>query len=231
MRVLLKLSGELLKGPQEHGIHAESLHELVLALKAFREADFQLGIVIGGGNIFRGGLSNSLKIHKSPADYMGMLATMINGIAIQQTLESIGCPVHVMSGLDCPKAAEPYNWYKACNYLDRGDIVIFVGGTGNPFFTTDTAAALRACETEAKLLLKATKVEGVFDKDPLLHPDAQKYHTLSYSEALAKNLKVMDNTSIALCQSNQIPILVFHMDLLMQKKTLEVFKQKGTLIK
>ena len=124
-RLLLKLSGEVLKGPQEHGIHAESVHELVLALKAFREAGFELGIVIGGGNIFRGILSKALKIHKSPADYMGMLATIINGIAIQQSLEAFNCKAHVMSGLDCQQAVEPYNWYKACGYLEKGEIVIF----------------------------------------------------------------------------------------------------------
>lgn len=232
-RVLLKLSGEVLKGPQEHGIDSNSIRELGLILKSLRDTGLQLGIVIGGGNIFRGILSSKLRIHKSPADYMGMLATMINGIAIQQTLEALDCPARVISGLECPKAVESYNWNKVWQYLDNGEVVLFVGGTGNPYFTTDTAAALRASEIEADMLLKATKVDGVFDKDPVKSPDAKKYQTLSYTETLGKNLQIMDPTSIALCQSNQIPILVFNMKLLVQDKItdLQILQGKGTIIR
>lgn len=231
-RILLKLSGELLKGPQDHGVEASACLALAEALKATQESGIQIGIVIGGGNIFRGVNSQKLNIHRSPADHMGMLATMINGIAIQQSLESVGCRAHVMSALECPKAVEPYNWHRAMEYLNKGEIVVFVGGTGNPYFTTDTAAALRASEIEADYLLKATKVDGAYDKDPVTHSDAKKFSTLTYAETLAENLKVMDPTSIALCRSSSIPILIFNMKLLIEKKLkdFQTIKDQGTLI-
>ncbi|GAB4230431.1 MAG: UMP kinase [Chlamydiales bacterium] len=207
-----------MKGDQDHGVDGDACQQLAEALKRLHETGMQIGVVIGGGNIFRGINSQSLKIPRSPADMMGMLATMINGIALRESLESLGCPCHVMSGLDCPKAVEPYRWYQAVEYLKRRQIVIFVGGTGSPFFTTDTAAALRASEVEANLLLKATKVNGVFDKDPFKHPDATYYPELSYAEALNQNLRVMDATSIALCRDNHIPILIFNMQLLLKDK-------------
>lgn len=231
-RILLKVSGEVLKGSQSHGIQGDACVELAKALRNFRDTGIQIGIVIGGGNIFRGVASKSLNIHRNSADNMGMLATMINGIALQESLESIGCKAHAMSGLECPKAIEPYNWYRANEYLKRNEIVIFVGGTGNSHFTTDTAAALRASEFEVDYLLKATKVDGVYSKDPVKFPDAKRYSTISYAEILAENLQVMDATSIALCQSNSIPIVVFDMKLLLKGNITDVsiIKNHGTLI-
>lgn len=210
-RVLLKLSGEVLMGSQPFGIHHEACKQASVYLSKIHQAGIELGIVIGGGNIFRGLDVTSAEMPRTPADHMGMLATLFNGIALQQALMSQGVPACLMSALECPKIAEPYNWTKALQYLKEGRVVIFVGGTGNPYFTTDTAAALRASEIEADVLLKATKVDGIYNKDPLKHPDAVKYETISYSQILAEKLKVMDATAVTLCRSNQIPIFVFNM--------------------
>lgn len=231
-RVLLKLSGEILKGSEGFGINAKACKQLALTLKTLQLSEMQIGIVIGGGNIFRGIAAKELGIEKTPADHMGMLATIMNGIALQQSLEAIGCKARVMSALDCPKVVDSYNWQKARECLHDGEIVIFVGGTGNPFFTTDTAAAMRACETRAEILLKATKVDAVYNKDPLKFSDAKKYHVLTYAQVLAEKLEVMDATSIALCMNNKIPILVFHMEHLVPEKIEAILSRKhgGTLI-
>lgn len=210
-RVLLKLSGELLMDGQPFGIAPQACQSLAKSIKGFIDAGIQVGLVIGGGNLFRGINLKELGMERTPADQMGMLATLINGIALQQALEKVGCPTRVLSALECPKVAESYTWRNALHYLSNGEVVIFTGGTGNPYFTTDTAAAMRASEIHADILLKATKVDGIYNKDPVKYPDAVKYTTLSYSQMLAENLAVMDATSVALCRSTHVPILVFNM--------------------
>ncbi|MEM1282340.1 MAG: UMP kinase [Chlamydiota bacterium] len=211
-RILLKLSGETIMGPKGFGIDFDACKEISKSIKAIHSQDIELGIVIGGGNIFRGiNLSNS-DMERTPADHMGMLATLMNGTALQQAIQLQGCPVRLMSALDCPKVADSYNWRKAHEYLQAGEIVIFVGGTGSPYFTTDTASALRASEIHADILLKATKVDGIYSKDPLKFPDAVKYDTITYKEALEEELKIMDATAFALCMSESIPIFVFNME-------------------
>jgi uridylate kinase len=209
-RILLKLSGESLMDPQPYGINQQATLQVAQAIRNLQQQGIQIGVVIGGGNIFRGIQADELGLARTPADQMGMLATMINGIALQQALESLGCDARLMSALDCPKVAEPYNWRAAMKHLNKGRILIFVGGTGSPYFTTDTAAALRASEIQADILLKATKVDGVYNKDPKKHPDAKRYPVISYSQVLAEKLGVMDATAIALCMSSRIPILVFN---------------------
>jgi uridylate kinase len=221
-RVLLKLSGETLLGSQPFGIYQEACLQVANYLFHFHRAGIELGVVIGGGNIFRGVDLRLTGMPRTPADHMGMLATLLNGVALQQALMSLGVPVCVMSALECPKIAEPYNWTKALQHLKEGSVVIFVGGTGNPYFTTDTAAALRASEIGADVLLKATKVGGIYDKDPLKYPDAIKYDTISYSQILAEKLQVMDATAVALCRSSQIPIFVFNMHRLTEEPIEEV---------
>lgn len=210
-RILIKLSGEILLGEDRFGIDQEALRNLAVTIKFILNSGHELALVIGGGNIFRGIHLNGLGVSRTPADHMGMLATIMNGIAVQQACESIGIHAHVMSAVDCPKVVETYNWHKATQYLASGHPVIFVGGTGNPYFTTDTAAALRACEINADILLKATKVPGVFSEDPLKNKDAKKYSSLTYTQYLAEKLKVMDATSVALCMDGKIPIFVFSM--------------------
>lgn len=231
-RVLLKLSGETLMGSQPFGIHQEACMQIANYLSSFHQAGIQLGVVIGGGNIFRGVDLRLMGISRTPADHMGMLATLMNAIAIQQALMLRNVPVCVMSALECPKIAEPYHWTKALHYLEEGNIILFAGGTGNPYFTTDTAAALRASEIGADVFLKATKVDGIYNKDPLKNVDAIKYDTISYSEVLAEKLQVMDATAIALCRSSQIPIFVFNMRRLIEEPLEEVLAQvhKGTWV-
>lgn len=230
-RILLKLSGEVLVGAQKFGITTDACLEIAQAIKGMRDAGLEVALVIGGGNIFRGVALKDIGMQRTPADQIGMLSTLINGIALQQALSAVGCPARVMSALECPKVAESYNWGNAMKALSNGDVLIFVGGTGNPYFTTDTAAAMRASEIHADILLKATKVDGIYNKDPLKHSDAVKYDTISYAQVLAEKLEVMDATSIALCMNNQIPILVFNMRLLGKQKILQVLSQKqGTLV-
>lgn len=231
-RVLLKLSGETLMGSEPFGIDQKACIQIADYLYSFHQAGIQLGVVIGGGNIFRGIDLRLMGMPRTPADHMGMLATMLNAIAVQQALMLRGVPVCVMSALECPKVAEPYNWTKALQYLEGGSVVLFAGGTGNPYFTTDTAAALRASEIGADVLLKATKVDGIYNKDPLKYPDAVKYETLSYSQVLAEKLQVMDATAIALCRSSQIPIFVFNMRRLTEEPLEEILTQvhKGTWV-
>lgn len=231
-RVLLKLSGELLLGDQSFGIDPNACHQLAQNLKSIHTSGLQIALVIGGGNMFRGAQLKALGMERTPADQIGMLATLINGTALQQALIKIGCPAKVLTALDCPKVAESYHWGRALEYLESGQILIFVGGTGNPYFTTDTAAAMRASEIHADILLKATKVDGVYSKDPHKFPDAQRYDTISYQQFLAEKLEVMDATAIALCMSNKIPILVFHMQHLGKTAIQELLKPpaKGTLI-
>jgi uridylate kinase len=231
-RILLKLSGEMLIGSHKFGIDQTACQTLAASIKQLREDGMEVCIVIGGGNIFRGISLKALGMQRTPADQMGMLATLINGIALQQALAAINCDAQVMTALECPKVAESYNWAKALEAIKAGRVLIFVGGTGNPYFTTDTAAALRAGEIHADILLKATKVDGIYNKDPLKHPDAKRYNTLDYSQMLAEKLEVMDATSIALCRSQKIPIFVFNMNLLIQGKLINTLSQgtDGTLV-
>ncbi len=211
-RVMLKLSGEALGAPPHgQGVDPGTLRTLAEEVADVLALGVQIGIVIGGGNIFRGLKGQAQGMDRASADYMGMLATVINGLALQDALEKAGAPTRVLSALEIRQVAEPYIRRRAIRHLEKGRVVIFVAGTGNPFFSTDTAAALRAMEIQAELLCKATKVEGVYDRDPTRHSDARLYRRLSYDRALAEHLGVMDATAIALCRDHGLPIRVFPM--------------------
>lgn len=210
-RVVLKLSGEALKGDQEFGMEHKACAHIANSVKEICDLGLEVGIVVGGGNIFRGRLAAEFGFEQTPADHIGMLATMINGLILQQSLAAVGIESQVMSAINCSLIAESYQWTHAMHALQKGRVVIFVGGTSNPYFTTDTAAALRASEVNAEILLKATKVDGVYDSDPMTNPKAKKYETLTYTEAFTKNLKVMDGTALALCRDNHIPVYVFNL--------------------
>ena len=208
-RVLLKLSGEALMGDNDFGIDPKRIAEYAEEIKAVAEKGVQVGIVIGGGNIFRGISGASQGMDRVQADHMGMLATVINGLALMDRLEKMGAVVRVQSAIPMDKLAEPYIQRRAVRHLERERIVIFVSGTGNPYFSTDTTAALRASEISADIILKATKVDGIYDKDPHKHADALKFDELTYMECLEKRLSVMDSTAFSLCMDNRMPILVF----------------------
>ncbi len=211
-RVLLKLSGEALKGKRSGGIDADVLYFIAEEIKEIVSRGVQLGIVVGGGNIFRGLEGNEKGIDRNSADYMGMLATVINSVALQNVMENVGIPTRVQSAIEMREIAEPFIIRRAVRHIEKGRVVIFAAGTGNPYFSTDTAAALRAMEIRADVILKATKVDGVFDKDPMVHKDAIKFDKISYIDVLSKYLKVMDSTSISLCRDNNLPIVVFNLD-------------------
>ncbi|MCP4804359.1 MAG: UMP kinase [Proteobacteria bacterium] len=208
-RVMLKLSGEMLAGTDRFGIQPAAIHRFAEEVKSVRDLGIEVTCVIGGGNIFRGLAGASKGMDRAHADYMGMLATVINALALQDALESIGVPTRVMSAIQMDKIAEPYIRRRAERHLEKDRVVIFGAGTGNPYFSTDTAAALRAAEIHADVILKCTKVDGVYDKDPMKHDDAVRFDRLSYLEALQRGLKVMDTTAISLCMENDIPIVVF----------------------
>ncbi len=208
-RVLLKLSGEVLAGKAGFGIDPSALMRLSREIKEVRDLGVQVAVVIGGGNIFRGLSGLEAGIDRATGDYMGMLATLINALALQSSLEKLGVPTRVMTPFEIRQLAEPYIRRRAIRHLEKGRVVIFAGGTGNPFFTTDTAAALRAAEIEADVILKATKVDGVYDKDPVKNKDAVRFKSINYIDVLDRGLKVMDSTAISLCMENSIPILVF----------------------
>lgn len=210
-RILLKISGEALMGNQKFGIEHSACEQIAEAVRDVYSLGIQIGLVVGGGNIFRGNQAEAFGFARTPADHIGMLATTINGLVLQQTLATLNVPSRVMSALNTDSIVEPYNWGHALQFLQEGKIVIFVGGTGNPYFTTDSAAALRASEIDAQVLLKATKVDGIYSDDPKKNPDAVKFQRLTYSDVLAKKLNVMDATAIAMCRENQIPICVFNL--------------------
>ncbi|GMV43647.1 MAG: uridylate kinase [Myxococcales bacterium] len=210
-RVLLKLSGEALMGPEPFGIHLPTLQTFAEELQEVRALGVEVGVVIGGGNIFRGVKGSAQGMDRASADYMGMIATLMNALALQDMLEKTGTPTRVQTAIEVKEVAEPYIRRRAIRHLEKGRIVIFAGGTGNPYFTTDTCAALRAMEIHAEVIMKATKVDGVYDKDPMAHPDARRYTSLSYIEVLQQGLKVMDSTAISLCMENRMPILVFNL--------------------
>lgn len=208
-RVLLKLSGEALMGDDAYGINRETVNAIVLQVKEVVEMGVQVGIVIGGGNIFRGIAPAAEGMDRATADYMGMLATVMNAMALQDAMKHAGVAARVQSALNIEAVAEPYIRGKAIRYLEEGKVVIFGAGTGNPFFTTDTAAALRGVEIDAEIVLKATKVDGIYTADPKKDPTATRYDNVSYDEAINKNLKVMDATAFTLCRDQKMPIAVF----------------------
>jgi len=218
-RVLLKLSGEALMGDREYGIDPFFISELADEIKSVYEIGAEIAIVIGGGNIFRGVKGSSMGMDRATADYMGMLATVMNALALQDILEKKEVPTRVMSAIEMRQIAEPYIRRRAIRHLEKGRIVIFAAGTGSPFFTTDTTGALRAAEIKADVLLKATKVDGIYDKDPVKHPDAKLLKEITYLEAINKDLKVMDHTALTLCMENNLPIVVFNI------------KKKGNIMK
>ncbi len=211
-RVLLKLSGEALMGEKNFGIDSAMLDKLADELSVPYKDGVEIAIVVGGGNIFRGVSGAADGMDRVQADYMGMLATVMNALALQQAFEHKGMDCRVMTALDMQQIAEPYLRSRAVKHLEKGRITIYAAGTGNPYFTTDTAAALRACEIGAECLMKATKVDGIYDKDPVVHADAVKFDTISYMEVLTRGLKVMDATATALCNDNAMPILVFDIE-------------------
>lgn len=211
-RVLLKFSGEALAGQKQYGIDVETIQRIAREIKEAYSLGTEIGIVIGGGNIFRGVAASAMGMDRSSSDYMGMLATVINAVAMQDALEKMEIPTRVQSAIAMAEIAEPYIRRKAIRHLEKNRIVIFAAGTGNPYFTTDTAAALRAMEMNAEVIMKATKVDGIYDKDPALHKDAVKFDSLSYLDVLQKELKVMDSTAISLCMDNNLPILTFNMN-------------------
>lgn len=230
-RIILKISGELFKGKLAHGIDPDFSFNLAKELKKLWERKVEVALVLGGGNIFRGEVkSKEFEMDRAVADYMGMLATVLNGLALQNALEKLGVPVRVMTAIQMHQIAEPYIRRRAVRHLEKGRIVIFVAGTGNPFFTTDTAAALRAAEINAQILLKATKVDGVYSKDPLKFKSAKFYEKLSYMEVINKKLKIMDTTAITLCMENKIPILVFNLNKRDNLYKIVIGKKVGTLI-
>jgi uridylate kinase len=210
-RILLKLSGEALMGQQGYGIEPAMLSQIADELIDVHSLGVDIGIVIGGGNIFRGVAASSSGMDRASADYMGMLATVINSLALQDALERRGSKTRVLSALEMERLAEPYIRRRAIRHLEKGRLVIFAAGTGNPYFTTDTAASLRAMEIGAEIVMKATRVDGVYDKDPHKHKNARMYRRLSYLDVLNRNLAVMDSTAISLCRDNSLPILVFNM--------------------
>lgn len=210
-RVLLKLSGEALMGKHAFGIDSDVVNQIAREIKEIVSIGVQLGVVVGGGNIFRGVDASSRGLDRTMADYSGMLATVMNALALLGALEDVGVIARVLSALEIKAVAEPFIQRRAVRHLEKGRVVIFAGGTGNPFFTTDTAASLRAVEIGADVIIKATKVDGVYDRDPKKFPDAKMYKKISYTDVLTKNLKVMDATAISLCRENLLPIVVFNL--------------------
>ena len=210
-RILLKLSGEALAGDEVSGICTKTLIDIAGQIKRVQEMGVEVAVVIGGGNIFRGVAASTKGMDRTSADHMGMLATCINGLALQDALEKQGCFTRVMSALEIHKVCEPYIRRRAVRHLEKGRIVIFVAGTGNPYFTTDTAASLRGMEVGAEILLKATKVDGVYDSDPVTNPDARMFRQVGFMEVINRELKVMDTSAISLCRDNNLPIIVFNL--------------------
>ena len=211
-RIVLKLSGESLQGPQGFGIHGETVQAIAKELKEVHELGVEVAIMVGGGNIFRGGRQKGFEIDRATGDYMGMLATMINALALQDALEKEGVHTRVQSAMGMLQVAEPFIRRRAVRHLEKGRVVIFGAGTGNPYFSTDTAAALRAMEIKADVILKATRVDGIYDADPERVSDAKFFAQITYRDVLHQDLKVMDSTAISLCMDNGMPIVVFNMN-------------------
>ena len=229
-RVLLKFSGEAVAGDDDHGIDPKILDQMAQSVKVTKELGVQIGVVIGGGNLFRGEKLNKAGMDRVAGDHMGMLATVINGIALRDSLERAGVKTRVMSAISISGLVEHYDRRLAIQLLNDGFVVIFTAGTGNPFFTTDTAGCLRAIETQSDLMLKATRVDGVYDSDPLTNPNATFYSELTFDEAIVKNLKVMDATSLTLARDHGLPIKVFNVNTKDGLKDIILGKNLGTLI-
>jgi len=218
-RVLLKLSGEALMGSQNYGIDTAVAESVAREIKAVHDLGIEVAVVVGGGNIFRGVSKSAGNMDRAAADYIGMLATVMNAVVLQDALEQLDVYTRVMSAIDIPQLAEPFIRRRAIRHLEKKRVVIFAAGTGNPYFTTDSAAALRACELAVDVIFKATKVDGIYSADPMTNPDATRFETISYQEVLEKQLKVMDASAISLCMENNVPIMVFNM------------KESGNIIK
>ena len=230
-RILLKLSGEALAGQQGYGIDPDIIRGIATEIREVVDLGVQLAIVIGGGNIFRGVAASSMGMDRASADYMGMLATVMNSLALQDALEKAGVITRVQSAIEMQEIAEPYIRRRAVRHLEKGRVVIFGAGTGNPFFTTDTAASLRAIEIGAEIILKATKVDGVYDSDPAKNEDAVKYDELTYLDVLKQGLQVMDSTATSLCMDNELPILVFDLTTTGNIKRVVCGESIGTIVK
>ncbi len=229
-RILLKLSGEALMGSDAYGINRETLAGIVAEIKSVSDLGVEIGVVIGGGNIFRGLAGSASGMDRATADYMGMLATVMNAMALADAMRQAGLNGRVQSALNIEQVVEPYIRGKAIRYLEEGKIVVFAAGTGNPFFTTDTAAALRGSEIGAEIVIKATKVDGVYTADPKKDPTAQRYHRVSFDEAIGKNLQVMDATALALCRDQKLPINVFSIFKSGALKSVVLGEDEGTMV-
>ena len=229
-RILLKLSGEVIAGKKGFGIDYQKASELALEIKSLHEMNIDIGLIIGAGNIFRGMQAASKGMERVSGDYLGMLATIMNAITMQDALEKINVETRTLSAITVSQISEPYIRRRALRHLDKKRVVIVAGGTGNPYFTTDTAAALRATELKAEVLIKGTKVDGVYDKDPVLNSDAKKFKKLNYSEVISKNLRVMDLTAITLCKENNLPVQVFDINKYGNLRKLVLGKDIGTII-
>ncbi len=229
-RVLLKISGEILSGKNDFGIDPIKAYDIAKIIKSVYDLGSQIGIVIGGGNIFRGISVSAKGMDRVAADYLGMMATIMNSVALQSELEKLGCDTRVMSALSITQLAEPYIRRRATRHLEKNRIVIFAGGTGNPYFTTDTAAVLRGIEIDANVIIKGTKVDGVYSSDPFKNDDAVKYESLSFKEAIDNEFKVMDLTAFTLCKENNLPIIVTNINNKNNLKNLIKFNNVGTII-
>jgi len=230
-RILLKLSGESLMGDRNYGMDPQMLTQYANEIKALTDLGVQVAVVIGGGNIYRGMNEAETGIERAQGDYMGMLATMINGMALQASLEKVGVKTRLQSAIKMEQVAEPYIRRRAIRHLEKGRVVIFGAGTGNPYFTTDTAGSLRAIEINANVILKGTRVDGIYSADPEKNPDAVRYETISFAEVITKGLKVMDMTAFTLCQENNLPIIVFDMNKVGNLTDVVSGKNVGTLVK
>jgi uridylate kinase len=229
-RILLKLSGEVLAGDGSFGIDSRKVDALAGEVAEVARRGVQIGLVVGGGNFFRGVAAAAQHMDRVAADHMGMLATVINALALQDALEKAGCPTRVMTAIEMHQVAEPYIRRRAIRHLEKGRIVIFAAGTSNPYFSTDTAATLRGLEIRAEVVAKATRVDGVYDKDPLQHSDARRFTEISFSDVLAQNLRVMDASAVAMCRDNKLPILVFNLRVQGNIMRMAMGEPIGTLI-
>ncbi|MEP6960799.1 MAG: UMP kinase [Acidobacteriota bacterium] len=229
-RILLKLSGEVLAGPAAFGLDAAKVASLTEEVAEVAKSGVEIGLVVGGGNFFRGVAAAAKHMDRVTADQMGMLATVINSLALQDALEKHGAPARVMTAIEMRSVAEPYIRRRAMRHLEKGRIVIFAGGTSNPYFSTDTAATLRGLEIKAEVVAKATSVDGVYDKDPKQHPDAVRFDRIGYSEVLGRNLRVMDASAVSMCRDNNLPILVFDLNVRGNIMRMAMGETIGTLI-
>jgi uridylate kinase len=229
-RILLKLSGEVLAGDASFGIDPERVKALAAEVAEVAQSGVQIGLVVGGGNFFRGVAAAAQKMERVTADHMGMLATVINALALQDALEKAGAPTRVMTAIQMHSVAEPYIRRRAIRHLEKGRLVIFAAGTSNPYFSTDTAATLRGLEIHAEVVAKATRVDGVYDKDPLKHSDASRFSEIGYSDVLARNLRVLDASAVAMCRDNHMPIVVFNLNVRGNIMRMAMGEPIGTLI-